>query len=268
MSWYRIGVPGWAGSALWELRPSPHGDVARARYWPTSIIKGSTARKGLHRHDRRQRVLPGKRNRPRRQGSDKLKVAYLVFKDEACDVSPKYAPKTVSTDGSEGTQAAWKMLFYEGRHPAVLLARLARDPRPGQTPLKRCLPKSPGGFGRPITPPTAGVLHDACGLAPPVGGRTPHRDRPGEGLGPVWQSATAGRLPTATPAATARSSMLSTRLMRGMNRDFDQGQHLHGSLEALPIALSCLGLRRAQLHALASGGGAGKPRLAVPRRTT
>ena len=44
-------------------------------------------------------------------GSDKLKVAYQVFKDEACDVSPKYAPKTVSTDGWKGTQAAWKMLF-------------------------------------------------------------------------------------------------------------------------------------------------------------
>ena len=44
-------------------------------------------------------------------GSDKLKVAYQVFKDEACDVSPKYAPKTVSTDGWKGTQAAWKLLF-------------------------------------------------------------------------------------------------------------------------------------------------------------
>ena len=44
-------------------------------------------------------------------GSDKLKVAYQVFKDEACDVCPKYAPKTVSTDGWKGTQAAWKMLF-------------------------------------------------------------------------------------------------------------------------------------------------------------
>ena len=52
-------------------------------------------------------------------GSDELKVAYQVFKDEAyqvfkdeaCDVSPKYAPKTVSTDGWKGTQAAWKVLF-------------------------------------------------------------------------------------------------------------------------------------------------------------
>ena len=44
-------------------------------------------------------------------GTDEWKVAYQVFKDEACDVSPKYAPKTVSTDGWKGTQAAWKLLF-------------------------------------------------------------------------------------------------------------------------------------------------------------
>ena len=57
------------------------------------------------------------------------------------------------------------------------------------------------------------------------------------------------------------------RLMRGMNRYFDQGQHLHGSRGGVPIALPRLGLV-VQLHALASGDGAGKPRLAVPRRTT
>ena len=35
----------------------------------------------------------------------RVEVAYQVFKDEACDVSPKYSPKTVSTDGWKGTQA-------------------------------------------------------------------------------------------------------------------------------------------------------------------
>ena len=55
-------------------------------------------------------------------GSDELKVAYQVFKDEACDVSPKYAPKTVSTDGWKGTQAAWKVLFTK----VVILLCLAR----------------------------------------------------------------------------------------------------------------------------------------------
>ena len=44
-------------------------------------------------------------------GTDDLKAAYEVFKSEARDVSPEYAPKTVSTDGWKGTQAAWKTLF-------------------------------------------------------------------------------------------------------------------------------------------------------------
>src|SRR5512135_1177368 len=44
-------------------------------------------------------------------GTDELKPAYEVFKGEALDVLPDYAPETVSTDGWKGTQAAWKMLF-------------------------------------------------------------------------------------------------------------------------------------------------------------
>ena len=41
-------------------------------------------------------------------GTDDLKAAYGVFKDEARDIAPEYAPKTVSTDGWKGTKAAWK----------------------------------------------------------------------------------------------------------------------------------------------------------------
>ena len=44
-------------------------------------------------------------------GTDDLKAAYGVFKDEARNVTPEYVPKTVSTDGWKGTQAAWKALF-------------------------------------------------------------------------------------------------------------------------------------------------------------
>ena len=44
-------------------------------------------------------------------GTDDLKAAYEVFKQEAEDVTPNYAPKTVNTDGWKGTQAAWKALF-------------------------------------------------------------------------------------------------------------------------------------------------------------
>ena len=41
-------------------------------------------------------------------GTDDLKAAYGVFRDEAHDVAPKYAPRTVNTDGWPWTQAAWK----------------------------------------------------------------------------------------------------------------------------------------------------------------
>src|SRR5437763_14700561 len=44
-------------------------------------------------------------------GADDLEAASGVFKAEARDVEPQYAPQTVSTDGWKGTQPAWKRLF-------------------------------------------------------------------------------------------------------------------------------------------------------------
>src|SRR5438874_4531537 len=44
-------------------------------------------------------------------GTDDLKDAYAVYKEEARDIAPEYAPKTVNTDGWKGTKAAWKALF-------------------------------------------------------------------------------------------------------------------------------------------------------------
>jgi hypothetical protein len=41
-------------------------------------------------------------------GTDALKAAAAGFKEEARDVAPDYTPKTVSTDGWKGTQAAWR----------------------------------------------------------------------------------------------------------------------------------------------------------------
>ena len=46
-------------------------------------------------------------------GADDLTAAYGVFKEEAQDVTPEYAPTTVSTDGWAATQAAWKALFTQ-----------------------------------------------------------------------------------------------------------------------------------------------------------
>jgi len=44
-------------------------------------------------------------------GTEELKEAYGVFQSEAEDLDPDYTPRTVNTDGWQGTQAAWKALF-------------------------------------------------------------------------------------------------------------------------------------------------------------
>src|SRR5512135_646546 len=51
-------------------------------------------------------------------GTDDLKAAYEVFRDEARDMTPEYVPQTVSTDGWKGTQAAWKRLLAHHHHSA------------------------------------------------------------------------------------------------------------------------------------------------------
>ena len=47
-------------------------------------------------------------------GAEELKAAYGTFRDEAHEVTPEYAPETVSTDGWKGTQAAGTALFPTG----------------------------------------------------------------------------------------------------------------------------------------------------------
>jgi hypothetical protein len=51
-------------------------------------------------------------------GTEELKDAYAVFREEARDVNPGYTPKTVNTDGWKGTKAAWKALF-----PAIAIVQ-------------------------------------------------------------------------------------------------------------------------------------------------
>ncbi len=91
-----------------------------------------------------------------------MKAAYEVFKSEARDVYPEYAPKTVSTDGWKGTQAAWKTLFSK---VVILLCFLHGwlKIRDRAKHLKSCSQRFPGGFGKPITLPIAGVSGNGCG---------------------------------------------------------------------------------------------------------
>ena len=139
-------------------------------------------------------------------------VAYSVFKRDVHDISPKYAPKTVNTDGWKGTKAAWKLLFEtvvilqcflhawlkireRGKHRKNPFAEVSRRVWEAYH-----APKNLGGV----------VLEKVVALCE-------KRDR--------WSIA------YRHPGGHRTSNMLD-RLMRGMNRYFDDGQHLHGSPKA------------------------------------
>jgi hypothetical protein len=162
-------------------------------------------------------------------GTDELKVAYEAFKDEARDVSPEYAPETVGTDGWKGTQAAWRALFPKvvillcflhawlkvrdrAKHLKGVFAEVSRraweayhapDRRRFAQRLRRLRQWASGVL-------TGMVLEAVLDLC---------RKRP--------RFAVAYR-----HVGGHRTSNMLDRIMRGMNRYFDRGQHLHGSLAA------------------------------------
>jgi hypothetical protein len=162
-------------------------------------------------------------------GTDDLKAAYAVFKQEAHDISPEYAPKTVNTDGWKGTKAAWKLLFKRvvilqcflhawlkirerGKHLKDQFAEVSRRVWEAyDAPDRRCFGQRLRSLRDWATKHLGGVVLekvlDLC----------QKRDR--------WSIA------YRHPEGHRTSNMLD-RLMRGMNRYFDHGQHLHGSLEA------------------------------------
>ena len=159
-------------------------------------------------------------------GTDDLKAAYAVFKQEARDVAPKYTPKTVNTDGWKGTKAAWKALFTRvvilqcflhawlkirdrGKHLKEQFAEVSRRVWEAyHAPDRRCFGQRLRSLRRWATGQLTGVVLekvlDLC----------EKRKR--------WSVA------YRHPGGHRTSNMLD-RLMRGMNRYFDHGQHLHGS---------------------------------------
>ncbi len=162
-------------------------------------------------------------------GADDLTKAYAVFKREARDVAPEYAPGTVNTDGWKGTKAAWRALFKRvvilqcflhawlkirerGKHLKDQSAEISRRVWEAyQAPDRRC-------FGRRLrssrdwaTDHLSGVVQEkVLDLCRKRDRRSIAYRRPG------------GR----------RTGDMLDRLMRGMSRCFDHAQHLHGSLEA------------------------------------
>jgi hypothetical protein len=162
-------------------------------------------------------------------GADDLTAAYGVFKEEAQDVTPKYAPTTVSTDGWAATQAAWKALFSEvvillcfrhawlkirdrAKHLKGLFAEISRRVwEADHAPNRRSFAQRLRWLRQWATDHLKGiVLEKVLDLCQ-------KRDR--------WSIAY--RHPDGY-----RTSNMGDRIMRGMNRYFDHGQHLHGSWTA------------------------------------
>jgi hypothetical protein len=166
--------------------------------------------------------------------ADDLEKAYGVFKEEALDVHPNYAPKTVNTDGWKSTQAAWSALF---RTITILLCFLhgwlkIRDRAKNlkeqfheiaervwdayRAPNRRTFSQRIASLRSWATKCLDGIVRekvlDLCAK----------RDQ--------WKIA------YEHPQGHRTSNMLD-RLMRSMNRYFVNGQHLHG--ERTPSRLHC-----------------------------
>ena len=159
-------------------------------------------------------------------GTDELTLAYAVFKDEARDVTPEYAPETVSTDGWKGTQAAWRALFPKvvillcflhawlkvrerAKHLKEVFTEVSRrvweayhapDRRRFAQRLRRLRQWASGV----LTGVVLETVLDLCRKRPRFAVAYHH-------------------------VGGHRTSNMLDRIMRGMNRYFDHGQHLHGS---------------------------------------
>lgn len=162
-------------------------------------------------------------------GTDELKAAYAVFREEARDVAPKYAPKTVSTDGWRGTQAAWEALFKgvvillcflhgwlkirdRAKHLKDQFAEVSRRVwdtyhAPDRRSFGQRLRRLREWAGEHLSGVVLENVLDLC--------------RKGRRYAVAYRH----------PGGHRTSNMLD-RQMRGMNRYFDHGQHLHGSLGA------------------------------------
>jgi hypothetical protein len=160
-------------------------------------------------------------------GTEELQEAYGVFRQEALDVDPQYAPQSVNTDGWKGTKAAWKALFVSitivqcflhgwlkirdrAKHLEDWFAEIGRRVWDAyRAPERRSFSQRIASLRTWAKEHLSGVvLQNVVDLCD-------KRDR--------WKIA------YDHPDCHRTSNMLD-RIMRSMNRYFDNGQHLHGSL--------------------------------------
>jgi hypothetical protein len=162
-------------------------------------------------------------------GAEDLQAAYGVFQREAQDVQPDYRPQTVSVDGWAATRQAWQALF-----PLVVLLRCFLH---GWLNIR----------SRAKLTATFAALSEKVWDAYHAPGRRSFAQRLrrlGEWSQQHVQAAWAleqvqklcGRaaeygLAYRHPGGHRTSNMLD-RVMRAMNRYFEDGQHLHGSQAA------------------------------------
>jgi hypothetical protein len=160
-------------------------------------------------------------------GTEELTAAYAVFREEARNVQPDYMPKTVNTDGWNGTKAAWKILFPaiavvqcflhgwlkirdRAKHLGESFAELSqRVWDVYHAPDRRTFAQRILSLKNWAAKCLSGIVLEK------VVDLYDKRDR--------WVMA------YEHPGSHRTSNMLD-RLMRSMNRYFDSGQHLHGSL--------------------------------------
>jgi hypothetical protein len=162
-------------------------------------------------------------------GTEDLYAAYAVFKEEARNIDPDYAPQTVNTDGWRGTQAAWRALFSaivilrcflhawlkirdRAKHLQELFAEVGtRVWDAYRAPNRRSFAQQLRALREWAESRLSGVVLES------VVDLCAKRDQ--------WS------LAYDHPQGHRTSNMLD-RIMRGMNRYFFDGQHLHGSSEA------------------------------------
>jgi len=163
-------------------------------------------------------------------GADDLKAAYAVFQQEARDVRPDYAPKTVNTDGWAATRSAWLGLF-----PLVAILRCFLH---GWLKIRERGKHLKGVFGE------LGQRVWHAYRAPDRRRFAQRRRRLGEwAKGHVKAAYVLGQVRKLCGRAKEygqayrhpgghRTSAMLGRVMRGMNRYFTDGQDLHGSAQA------------------------------------
>ena len=159
-----------------------------------------------------------------------LTVAYGVFQKEAQEVQPGYQPRTVSVDGWAATRQAWPTLF-----PLVVLLRCFLH---GWLNLRSRGKLSPAFAELSRRVWQAYRALDRRSFAQRL--RRLLEWARGQSLS-VWLLEQVEKLCSRSreyavayghPGGHRTSNMLD-RLMRSMNRYFDDGQHLHGSPEAV-----------------------------------